>query len=223
MFWRDLARAASLLIPAWWVWNPGQGGGGGGTVHTDGVTIQGDGSVGTPIALLDAMTDGATLQGAGIAADKLAVIPSSFYQQGFIQGNFGPSANTIWLNGFNLLGPLTFSNITIVVQDTDASNLYDVGIYTAAGALVAHAGAQAIPAGSVQTFAMIGAPITLPQGRYLFAFTGDGGNVSIYYTANMLTWFENVGYGASAGGVLPNTIAAPTPSPNNTAVCFCLF
>lgn len=223
MKWRELIQAAAVFAPAWWVWNPGQGGGGGGTVHTDGVTIQGDGSSGTPIALLDAMTDGSTLQGAGIAASKLAVIPSSFYQQGFIQGNFGPNANVLWLNGFNLEGPMTIGNITIVVQNTDPTNLYDVGIYTAAGVLVAHAGAQAIPAGSVQTFALIGAPITLPQGRYLFAFTGNGGVVSIYYTANMLTWFESTGYGASVGGVLPATIAAPTPNPNNTAVCFCLF
>jgi hypothetical protein len=214
------------------VWNPGSGGGGGGgTVHTDGVTIQGDGSAGNPVALLDAITDGVSLTGAGISANKLALLdamsdgltltgagivsskltvaPSSFFTSGRAQGSFGPGANVLLLMGFDLPGPLTFSTITIVVQDTDNVGLYDVGVYNAAGTLVAHAGAQTIPAGSVQNFSVVGGAKTVPQGAYMFAFTGAG-NVTFYYDPSMLVWCLQTNYGSSSGGVLPSTITPPT-------------
>lgn len=215
------------------VWNPGSGGGGGGTIHTDGITIQGDGSSGNPVALLDAITDGVTLTGAGIAANKLALLdamsdgttltgagtvsnkltvtPGSFFTSGRAQGSFGPSANVLMLMGFDLQGPITFSTMTIVVQNTDNVGDYDVGIYNAAGTRVAHAGPQTIPAGSVQNFAMVGAPITLPQGAYMFAFTGAG-VVTIYYDPSMLVWCLETNYGSSSGGILPATITPPTRS-----------
>jgi len=80
-------------------------GGGSGTVTTDGVTIQGNGSVATPIALLDAITDGVTLQGAGISSSKLALKAVS--TDGVTLQGAGVSGNSLALKAVQTAARLT--------------------------------------------------------------------------------------------------------------------
>jgi hypothetical protein len=212
-------------LPAWWVWNPGQGGGGGGTVHTDGVTIQGDGSVASPVALLDAMTDGSTLLGAGIAANKLAIIPS-IYLSAMSGSNFtGFTENFVAVCGFTVPTPLTFSNLVINIANADdAPVLNDFGIYDFAGNLIANTGPFSFPVATQPVFPMQQGEQTIPQGLYLFAATSDGDGLAIYGDTNSFSWFETTAYtGFPTGGSLPSTIPPPGIVPNLQTFCVALF
>ena len=227
-------------LPGWFVINPG--GGGGGTVTTDGVTIQGNGSAGSPIALLDAETDGVTLQGAGIAASKLALKavqtaarltgagtvaspldvagwPLTWFatNPGGTAGaqQFTYSANTLYIAGVLLLAPVRFSNITVDVAVVDAVHNCDLGFYTYAGNLVANIGPQTIPSLGLQTFATVQGVVTLPPGRYFFATTSVGTTAALLWSTapgSILQFQSNGIFGASAGGVLPAMIVPPADS-----------
>jgi hypothetical protein len=211
-------------FPGWWAFNPGSGGGGG-TVTTDGVTIQGNGSGGSPIALLAVETD-ATLTGAGVVGNTLKVAtpfpggwPLAFYSQGQGSANqlvqFANANNTLNVYGFSLLAQVRFSNITVYIGTADNANNCDLGLYNSSGTLVAHIGAQHLPATNNQTFAIVGAPITLNPGIYFFATTSVATTAAIYISGgNAQAWAYslNTSYGASVGGALPASIAAPAAS-----------
>ena len=223
-------------LPGWWVFNPGSGGGAA-TVQTDGVTIQGDGSAGNKIALLDAITDGITLPGAGISSSKLALKavqnsarltgagtvaspldvagwPLSYWQGVFRDHNqdISQSANTLSYTGFVLPAPVTFSNLSFGVQTADAANNSDVGLYDHTGALAAHIGAQLLAATGYVTIAVVGAPITIPPGIYFFAVTSAAANLKLYADSAMPRYNAASSYGASVGGALPNSITPPAIS-----------
>jgi hypothetical protein len=222
--WREILRAAGALVPAWWVWNPG-GGGGSGTVHTDGVTITGDGSTGNPIAILQVETD-ATLAGAGTVASPLGVAdwPLPYISAGDNNNAFVVTANQVSVYGFVIPYRFTFSNIAVASQTGDSVNNSDVGIYSAAGNLVAHIGAQAIQTFTgLQAFAVVGGAKTLPPGVYFFGWTsaanvltlaGNSGTPILSYTATAA---------ASAGGALPGTITPPANSATIGLVRFLLY
>lgn len=217
--------------------NPG-GSGGSGTVQTDGVTIQGDGSAGNKIALLDAITDNVTLQGAGISSSKLAikavqtdatltgagtvasplkVKPNTFFALGSGQGGgVSVSTNTLTLCGFSLEGALTFSNISVNIFSGDASFDVDLGLYNAAGTLLANIGAQVINVTGIQVFPTVQGAQTIPPGRYLFAQTSNHNSFELFgSTVAFWSWFAATGFGSSSGGALPASIAAPTLSPSS--------
>lgn len=198
----------------WLVWNPGAGGGGG-TVQTDGVTIQGDGSAGNKISLKDAITDGTSLQGAGTSGSKLSIKPQSFFT---ITHNAGTTqattANTLCLYAFLLPYPLTFSTLMFYVQNADASNNVDLGIYNASGALVADIGAQILTGGQ-KNLAFVQGSQTQQPAIYYFGITSAGSTFAPLGgpTNGVWTLFQNVAFGASVGGALPNSITPPAKSP----------
>jgi len=215
------------------------GSGGSGTVNTDGVTIQGNGSVATPIALLDAITDGVTLQGAGISSSKLALkavqtnsgltgtgavgsplglTPSNFYSIGSFGG--GPTqavtANTLVICGVVIPLAVVFSNFTFWLAAGDASHDSDIGIYTPAGALLANLGAQLLTGtGAPQTIATLQSGVVIQPGKYLVAWTSAASTLSLYTDAQTNApwcWFSSASYGTSVGGACPASITAPAQS-----------
>lgn len=126
--------------------------------------------------------------------------------------------NTLSLWGIVIEAQLKFADILFDVQTADAVNLYDVGLYNSAGALVAHVGARSLPSTGLQKLAVIGGPITLPPGRYYVASTGNAltaawniviGGVSCW------AFVQATSFGASVGGALPVSIAPPADSPTN--------
>jgi len=224
-------------LPGWWAFNPGSGGGGG-TVTTDGVTIQGNGSAGSPIALLDAITDGVTLQGAGISSSKLALKAiqttarlmgtgtvaspldvTGWPLPGWVSGGWGASArffastaNKLNVYGVIFPAPVLCSNITLDINTADAVNNCDIGFYNSAGVLLAHIGAQTIPATGLQTYAIVGGPLVIPAGTNYFATTSAANTAILFITGGgglAVGWGTNLSYGASTGGALPASITPP--------------
>lgn len=130
------------------------------------------------------------------------------------------SGNTIALTGFSLQGTVQFSNMSINVATAAASGTWDVGIYSAAGALLANTGPQSYTTTGFFTTAVLQAPVTLHPGKYLFAFTGPTTTLLLEADAVTPSWYFNRGYGSSSSNTLPATITAPTPAANLSMFMF---
>jgi len=222
----------------------GSGGGGSGTVTTDGVTIQGDGSVGNPIAIKNAETDGVTLQGQGTIASNLALkavqtnagltgagtvgsplgaAPTTYWQPWFGRGSLSSqtiTANTLYLSAMPVNWPVTFSHIGYAVNTADNSgNLYDIGVYNAAGTLLVHLGATAgttfCPTTGNKSVAV--SSTTLQPGVYYFAVTGNASTLSMN-NCDTSHFFASISFGASSGGALPNSITPQSFSGANDGI-----
>lgn len=125
-------------------------------------------------------------------------------------------ANTLNVSGFVLPAAVQFNKIFLNILVADAANLYDVGIYTYAGALVAHIGAQHLPSTGILGFSVIGGPITLNPGRYFFALTGNATTAAnrTYTGANFgFIWTAAQSVTASSGGALPSSMTPPADGP----------
>jgi hypothetical protein len=202
--WRDLDRYCAIDVR-----NPGSSGGSG-TVDTDGVTIQGDGSGGNPIAI-KAVQVNPPISGAGTVASPLALTPitfDTFYYRAADNARNG--ANQISISGFSTHWPLSFSAIGVFIFTTDGSGLYDMGIYSAAGTLLANIGAQHLSNGNDQVFATVQGAQTIQPGRYVFAWTGNAAVATLGYTSSQGTWIVNQNYASSSGGALPSSLTAFT-------------
>lgn len=195
------------------------------SVSTDNVTLQGNGQAASPIKIKAVQVDGVTITGAGTVASPLvgasgspAGWPLTFYASSNVGTGevlaFATVANTLDLWGIFIPAAVKFNKIYIQVQTPDGGNLYDVGIYTKAGVLVAHAGAGAIASGGITAFTMIGGPITLNPGSYYLALTGNATTATYIYINAQGNWsFQaSQAQGASSGGVLPGTITPPADS-----------
>lgn len=204
--------------------NPGAGGSG--TTQTDGVTIQGDGSAGNKIAIKQVET-AARLTGAGTVASPLDIVGwpvAGYLYPANDSGNLAFAANQTRVMAFQLGYALTFSNIGVKVAVLDAGHNYDFGIYDAAGTLVAHIGAQTLPATGNLGFAVVGAPITITPGLYMFAMTGAATTAALGYDSGIsITLFSNQSYSATSGGALNGSVTALTPTPGLNAIAFSLY
>jgi hypothetical protein len=132
-------------------------------------------------------------------------------------------ANQTYITGFVLTNPLTFSHIAINVASTDAVNSYDVGVYTAAGALIANIGARSLPSAGVQTFATVQAAQTILPGLYAFAFTGNSTTAGISQSSDANTWVLNANIAASVGGALPASVGAIAQAISSSIFFFSLY
>jgi hypothetical protein len=120
--------------------------------------------------------------------------------------------NTYTLYGFSLEAAVLVNKIVVWIAVIDAAGLYDLGIYNAAGTLVAHTGPIHLPSANMQAFSVAGAPITLPAGKYYFATTGSAvtAQYQVFTGGSGAVSFANAtGLGAATGGTLPATIAPP--------------
>jgi len=204
-------------LPGWFVW--GGGGAGAGTVQTDGVTIQGDGSAGNKIAIKAVQTQ-PRLTGAGTVASKLDIAgwPITFFTSTSFGGAANIGANQVFISGFDLAYPLTFAHITVNISTADAVNLYDFGVYSLAGILLANIGAQSLPATGQTTFATLQGSQTIGPGLFAFAWTGNANTAHILGdNGNTWLWVSNSNVAASVGGALPASIPAQTVHPDQRA------
>jgi len=215
-------RWYNSYLPGWFVWG-GSSGGGSGTVQTDGVTIQGDGSAGNKIAIKQVETD-TSLSGAGTVASKLAVVPLTAWTNR-IQGSGAQvvTANQLVLNAITIPAPITFSTISVLIFAADNANNNDIGLYSAAGTLVANIGAQHIAGTAAQTFSTVQGSKTIPQGAYFFAYTSAASNLTLYYAASGLSPYYNATFGASVGGALPAAIVPPAFTVSQREHCLALW
>jgi hypothetical protein len=217
-----MKRFYSRYKPGWFVWNPG-GSGGSGTVQTDGVTIQGDGSSGNKIALKQVETD-ATITGAGTVASPLSVVPPTynFFQYGGIGNNLALPQNQTLISGFLLPYSLTFSKIFFALTTADAGTNSDIGIYTAAGVLVANIGAQHLGTNFGNVIATVQGSQTIAAGLYMFAATTAGNTIVINSSFGTACWVFSSTAGVTAGGALAASITAPTRSVSDLVPLFAL-
>jgi hypothetical protein len=201
----DLRRLKKLLrgyAPGWW--STGGGGGGGLSSVTTDATLTGNGTAGSPLK---------------VAAPFPSGWPLAWWNTppcgSNAAGTFTATANKLTLYGLFIPAQVQFGHIVLDISVADAVNSYDFGLYNNAGTLVAHIGAQTIPATGIQSFAVVGGPITINPGRYYVAGTGNANTASLQ-VGNMLhvTWnfLLATNFGASAGGALPASIAPPADS-----------
>lgn len=165
-------------------------------------------------------SDGTTIQGNGLSSNKLAVIPITSFSIGGVGQQVNVTSNKVQLWGFYLPAPITFSDITVNISNADGGNLYDIGIYDSSGNLLAHIGAQGLPNIGDQTFAVVGAPITIPQGKHIFAWTGNSGGAQFNTATGYYNWISNGSAVSSSGGVLPATITIPSITFDRTTPLF---
>lgn len=194
------------------------------TVITDGVTIQGNGSGGSPIAI-KAVQVAARITGAGTVASPLdlAGIPVDYFQDSSAPSNSAlAGANQVWVNGFTLQAAITFTKLGCFVQTADAVNAYDLGVYSVAGALLANVGPRTLPATGWKTFAINQTTVTLNPGRYVFAFTGNSTTAHVGYDGNRAAWTVNSNYASSSAGTLPNSLTAFTIAPASSPLAMIL-
>jgi len=172
---------------------------------------------------LSSVTTDGTLTGAGTIASPLGFVPGSGFIgfQPHVSTAFGMTgANQIQLDGIWLPCPWILNSIWVYVGTADAGGLYDLGIYNYAGTRLGHIGAQAFPNTGFRSFAVVGAPITLPAGALLFAWAGNSTTLALAFNGNDGgVAYHNANYAASVGGALPATIAALAgPAPATLAV-----
>lgn len=209
----SLLQSLSLLVPGWLVFNMG-GGGGISTVHTDGVTIQGDGSSGDPIALLDAFTDGTSLEGAGLPGDKLRMVPTNFFTSGQSVSPIGTAGDFLTVYGFQNPTPVQFSNISCIIQNYDPSpSVQDFGIYSAAGDRICHTGPLSFTTESFVELPIVEGTVLMQPGLFLFAMTSTDSDIEIWGSTAGIAWFYSPFYSSSSGGTLPATIPPPPVTP----------
>lgn len=127
---------------------------------------------------------------------------------------FSLSGNKLNIFCFYLPVQVQFGTLYLDIATTDAVNNCDAGLYSFAGSLVAHIGAQTIPSSGTQGFAVVGGSKTVNPGIYGFATTSTAATAAIYMggnSGNHANWrYTGAGdYAVTAGGVLPNSITFP--------------
>lgn len=116
------------------------------------------------------------------------------------------SANITWFESFQVPYKLTFGHISIGINVADAVGLYDVGVYSFAGTLLADIGAQHLPSTGVQTFATVQGAITINPAVYIFAVTGNATTASINFTNHQGSAYSNRSLASTVGGALNASI-----------------
>jgi hypothetical protein len=194
------------------VQNPGTSGGSS-TVTTDGVTIQGNGSGGSPIALKAVETD-SSLSGAGIVGNTLKVTPMTFWAaaSASVSGFGNTSANMLFISSIEIPAPLTFAHIIAQASTGDGANNSDIGLYNISGTLIANIGAQLISVTTAVSYATLQGAQTIPQGSYLVAMTSVGTTLKLFGANSYYVQYHSAAYGSSSGGALPASITPPTLS-----------
>lgn len=164
------------------------------------------------------------LGGGGGGGSGVAGWPLNFYSQGdFVGSGTAIGANEVLVAGFILEYSLKFTDLEVEIGVADAGSDSDLGIYNAAGNLVAHAGAQVIAAIGLQSFAMVEGSQTIEPGLYLLAATSVGGVLALYYSDLALVWYYNAAVAVSVGGALPAAIGAIAVSPSSYGIPFALY
>lgn len=147
-----------------------------------------------------------------------------------------PTSGTVALTAINVLNlgtvfqvppqGLLISHIAVSLstQDATGGHLYDLCIYSingTTGTLSAHIGATAFSSQFANSFAISGAPITLPGGTYITAWTGNAITAAMFapWAGTNSTVMSPYGEGTAnttTGGVCGNTITLSAQSYQTT-------
>lgn len=161
--------------------------------------------------------------GGGNSAPKGWPITAFWPQASVVTASSLGGNNQVFIHGFFLPAALTFGHITVFPNATDAVNTYDVGIYTAAGALIANIGGTTLPTSAITTYALAQGSQTINPGLYLSAWTGSSTAGTLFDDANgPPNWVINSNAGTATGGILPSSITAPALSPSRGMLWFAL-
>ena len=132
------------------------------------------------------------------------------------------AANVTPVVGLPIAYPLNVGHLTFNVTTLDNSaNLYDFGLYNAAGTLVADLGPASYTTTGIKTGALVQGTVRLNPGLYYIALTGNAAVLLISgIGANGSLWQfgASANAGASVGGQLPATITPPAVTITDTAV-----
>jgi hypothetical protein len=168
-----------------------------------------------------------TLTGAGTTGSPLGVAswPINFYATPgpASAGNALGGANRIEYSGFALYSPLVCGHIAPWVQTADAVGSYDFGVYNAAGTLLINSGAQSPATTGFIPYAILQTSVTLSPGLYVFAWTGTATTLKLFQTSGVAAWVVNNNAGTSTGGVLNNSVTAPTLLPVGNQWNFAIY
>lgn len=169
-----------------------------------------------------AVTGVAPITSSGGATPAIGLTPVTYWQTPNTSANFtqiGPAgANQTYASGLIINYPISVGHIAFDVAVLDNSaNLYDVGLYNAAGNLVANVGAASYITTGLFTPALAQGTVRLNPGLYYVSLTGNATVMKIFGMASNATqsfvWGFSANAGASIGGALPATITPPTPTP----------
>jgi hypothetical protein len=123
------------------------------------------------------------------------------------------AANTLKISGVVLPNPLpAATKIMFQVATADNTNNSDVCLYTKAGALAAHIGAQHLGSTGTITGTIVGGPVSLAAGAYYVGFTSVGSTLVPYTTAGTQTTFYTINNAtgiSTSGGACPGSITPP--------------
>jgi hypothetical protein len=159
---------------------------------------------------LSSVTTDGSLTGNGTGGSPLGFNPLvNFITTSDQQNNDGATQNRLLLSAFLLTYSLTFSNILINVKTADAVNNSDIGLYNAAGTLIANAGPQTFPTTGVRTFAMLQGAQTILPGRYFFAHTTVSGTLVIGGDSFASSLYYNGAFAVTAAAALPASFVPP--------------
>ena len=168
---------------------------------------------------ISTVTTNSSLTGAGTSGSPLGVNgwPLTFFSSGvWNTNNIFAGANDVAICGIVIPYSLTFGHIAVNVNTADAANNYDIGIYTAAGAIVADIGPQTLPSTGYVHFAAVQGSQTIAPGMYLFAWTGVSATAKLTTQSQNNPWIYNSNVATSVAAQLPGTISAQTPAPTAT-------
>jgi hypothetical protein len=142
--------------------------------------------------------------------------------------SFLTTANVAKLYGvvYSSATPLNTTQVTYNVQTADnTTNNYDVGLYSSAGAMIAHVGSTAgttfAPSTGWKTLSW-SSPATIKQGKYYLAITTNcttgcaaliGSSTGVGFT-----FAGAVQESVTTGGTLPSTITIPSDSYTATTI-----
>jgi len=132
------------------------------------------------------------------------------------------TANTLLLIAAVIPASVTFANIAFHVGIADGVNNSDFGIYNAAGALLANAGAQAMGSATFSSFAAVQGSQTIAAGLYFIAWTSAGSVLGVSYDTYCTGFYYNASFGVSVGGALPASITPPALALNGNNASFAL-
>lgn len=165
-------------------------------------------------ALAGITTDNQSLTGNGSTGSALSVTPSIWHWFGGWDNSHSVTitANTVFYGCYDNPRPLTVGKLWTHVLTADGTNSSDVGILSAAGAVLVHTGATTWGATGMQGKAIAGGgTVLIPAGLICPAVTSNAGIIAIGCTQTDPVYAASGTTGTTSGGSLTGlTISIPT-------------
>jgi hypothetical protein len=136
-----------------------------------------------------------------------------FLGNGYQSGTTNVSSNLLLLSGITIPDAIpSAGHLVFQVTTADGTNNADVCLYSKAGSLVAHTGAQHFGSTGVIVSAISGGAVSVPAGAYYAGFTSVGGTLVVTSSPNQFPTFYSFGVAtgiSTSGGACPGSITPP--------------